>query len=88
METHPALGLSGGLWGVTSEPTTELTIALNGVAVETRARTLADLCAERALAEQAIATAVNGTFVPRGNRQAWVLAPGDRVEILSPRQGG
>lgn len=35
-----------------------------------------------------IATAVNGEIVRRPDRVACELADGDRVEILSPMQGG
>ncbi|MFN3766024.1 MAG: sulfur carrier protein ThiS [Aliihoeflea sp.] len=35
-----------------------------------------------------IATAVNGEIVRRAERNAYALADGDRVEILSPMQGG
>lgn len=35
-----------------------------------------------------IATAVNGELVRRPDREACALADGDRVEILSPMQGG
>lgn len=36
----------------------------------------------------AIATALNGQFVPRDARATTALAPGDRLEILAPMQGG
>lgn len=36
----------------------------------------------------AIATALNGQFVPRDARATTELAPGDRLEILAPMQGG
>ena len=35
-----------------------------------------------------IATAVNGEIVRKPDREACELADGDRVEILSPMQGG
>jgi len=35
-----------------------------------------------------IATAVNGSFVPRSERVATALKNGDRLEILSPMKGG
>ncbi|WP_244906030.1 sulfur carrier protein ThiS [Tistlia consotensis] len=34
------------------------------------------------------ATAVNSEVVPRARRQEAALAEGDRIEILSPMQGG
>jgi sulfur carrier protein len=63
-------------------------IRLNGAPVETRACTLAELVAAEGHAEAAVATAVNGDFVPRQERAATLLAEGDRVEIVAPRQGG
>jgi sulfur carrier protein len=67
-------------------PTTA--IILNGEPVRTGARTLADLVAGQGFAATAVATAVNGAFVPREARAATLLAAGDRVEIVAPRQGG
>jgi sulfur carrier protein len=63
-------------------------IILNGEPVRTGARTLADLVAGQGFAATAVATAVNGAFVPREARAATLLAAGDRVEIVAPRQGG
>jgi sulfur carrier protein len=64
------------------------TILVNGERVATGARTLADLVAEQGFAETAVATAVNGAFVPRAARAAMQLAADDKVEIVAPRQGG
>ncbi|MFZ1104505.1 MAG: sulfur carrier protein ThiS [Hyphomicrobiaceae bacterium] len=63
-------------------------IVLNGERIETPARTLADLIAGQGLAQTAVATAVNGAFVPREARAATLLSGGDKVEIVAPRQGG
>lgn len=35
-----------------------------------------------------VATALNGEFVPRETRADTPLAEGDRLEIITPRQGG
>ena len=64
------------------------TILLNGERIVTEARTLAELVAGQGFAATAVATAVNGDFVPREARAATQLAGGDRVEIVAPRQGG
>jgi len=63
-------------------------IVLNGKPAETIAATLAELVAEQGFAEAAVATALNGAFVARAARAATRLGPGDRVEIVAPRQGG
>lgn len=65
-----------------------LRISVNGEPCTTEARTLAELVAEAGFADARIATAVNGDFVPQRARAARSLAEGDRVEIVSPRQGG
>jgi len=36
----------------------------------------------------AVATALNGIFVPREARSATKLTDGDRLEVLAPMQGG
>jgi sulfur carrier protein len=63
-------------------------IVLNGEQIETAARTLAELVAGQGFAQTAVATAVNGAFVPREARAATLLSGGDKVEIVAPRQGG
>ena len=63
-------------------------IVLNGRPASTSAATLAALVDAQALQDRKIATALNGRFVPTAERATTVLAAGDRVEILSPRQGG
>ncbi len=65
-----------------------LRIVLNGETYETGAEVLDELVAEVADAGAKVATAVNGDFVPERERAGRLLAHGDRVEILSPRQGG
>ena len=63
-------------------------IELNGAHITTQAATLAELVTERALQAEAVATALNGAFVPRGMRAGTALTPGMKVEILTPMQGG
>jgi sulfur carrier protein len=63
-------------------------ITVNGAAVTAAAGTLAALVAEQGFAGVKVATAVNGEFVPERRRAEATLADGDRVEILSVRQGG
>jgi len=65
-----------------------LRVSLNGEPRITEARTLAELVVEAGFAEAKIATAINGVFVPQSARADRVIAEGDRVEIVSPRQGG
>ena len=65
------------------------TITVNGErrTVEDQA-TLADLVSTLGQAPQALATAVNGEFVPRGARAGVQLREGDAVFTFQPIQGG
>jgi sulfur carrier protein len=63
-------------------------LLVNGRKAESEARTLAALVEERGLANAKVATAVNGQFVPEARRATTKLDRGDRVEIVSARQGG
>jgi sulfur carrier protein len=63
-------------------------ITLNGEEREVAGQTLAALVDEAGLGPRKIATALNGAFVPAPERAKTRLAEGDRVEILSPMQGG
>ena len=65
-----------------------LRVSVNGELRTTAARTLAELVVEAGFAEAKIATALNGVFVPQAARAERLIAEGDRVEIVSPRQGG
>ena len=63
-------------------------IEVNGEVVETAAATLTELLAALGYENRKIATARNGDFVPERKRGTTELAPGDRIEIVAPRQGG
>lgn len=63
-------------------------IDLNGATTEIVARTLADALAELGYGGNALATALNGQFVPAALRPDTPLRDGDRVEVLAPMQGG
>lgn len=65
-----------------------MTLSINGQPAEPAARTLAELVEELGLGEAKVATALNGAFVPARARAETTLMAGDRVEIVSPRQGG
>ena len=66
-----------------------IAVTLNG---ETRQlppdATLADLVASLGAAPAALATAVNGSFVPRAGRDACLLQDGDAVFTFQPITGG
>lgn len=63
-------------------------IEVNGEPRETRAASLAEALVELGLSEATVATALNGDFVPRGERAGARLSDGDRIEIVAPMKGG
>lgn len=63
-------------------------IMVNGTATEVRADTLALVLEELGYGDARVATAVNESFVSAAARDRTMLASGDRVEIVTPRQGG
>jgi len=63
-------------------------IMVNGAPTELRADTLAAALDELGYAGARVATALNESFVPAAARADRPLAPGDRLEILAPKQGG
>jgi sulfur carrier protein len=63
-------------------------LVVNGEDREIEATTLSDALAALDYGEAKVATAVNGEFVPARSREATPVKDGDRIEILSPRQGG
>lgn len=63
-------------------------IEVNGEPQDLAARSLAEAVAELGLAEAVVATALNGDFVPRGERAGTPLRDGDRIEIVAPMKGG
>lgn len=63
-------------------------LEVNGEAREVAATTLAEALEALGFGGMRVATAVNGDFVPASARAATRLAPGDRIEVLAPMQGG
>lgn len=61
---------------------------VNGERQMVSAATLDALLAELGYEPEFLATALNSEFIPADDRCACTLKDGDRVEILSPRQGG
>ena len=65
-----------------------MNIQVNGQWRELAAQDLATALEELGLGGAVLATALNGEFVPVASRQGARLADGDRLEVLSPMQGG
>lgn len=63
-------------------------ITVNGAAHATEAQSLQALLEELGHGTNKVATAVNEAFVPGALRATQTLMHGDRVEIVTPRQGG
>ena len=63
-------------------------ITVNGAPTEVTAATLAAILDELGYGGAKVATAVNECFVPASARAGLTLSPGDRLEIVAPRQGG
>lgn len=65
-----------------------MTFIINGEEQEIAATTLADLLSVLDYEGEWLATAVNGELVHREDRAGFTLGAHDRIEILSPMQGG
>lgn len=63
-------------------------LIVNGEALEAKAQTLDGVLAELGYEGGWYATAVNSEFVPGPERSQTQLSDGDRIEILTPMQGG
>jgi len=65
-----------------------MTIVLNGEVFETKSANLLALLAEIELDEAVVATALNGEFIARDEREETLIGESDRIEVLAPMQGG
>ncbi len=72
--------------GESREPT--FTVQVNGAPQTTSAQTLAQWVDAQGVAPNAVATAVNGQFVPRTLRTQTPLCEGDTVVTFQPIEGG
>lgn len=63
-------------------------ITVNAEPHEVASLTLSTALSELGFDSPTLATAVNGSFVPRSERMDMTLNDGDRLEVLSPMQGG
>ena len=63
-------------------------IRINGQLEDIDADSLDAALTQLGYGDAKVATAVNGEFVPEGNRSTYVLQDGDRLEVLAPMQGG
>ncbi|WP_447937708.1 sulfur carrier protein ThiS [Thermomonas fusca] len=63
-------------------------LQVNGESRAIEATKLAQALLELGYHEAHVATALNGVFVPAGQRGAQALRDGDALEVLAPMQGG
>lgn len=63
-------------------------ITVNGEATDVTADALPAVLEELGYGGRKVATALNEEFVPLAARDGATLSPGDRLEIVAPRQGG
>ena len=63
-------------------------LTVNGEVLEFASTTLASLLVALDYEGDWLATAVNSEIVHKANRALFQLSDGDRIEILSPMQGG
>ncbi len=65
-----------------------ITVVVNGKPESTTARTLQDWVDARGVLPAALATAINGQFVPRSQRAQQALHEGDAILTFQPIEGG
>ncbi|MEQ1697028.1 MAG: sulfur carrier protein ThiS [Hyphomicrobiaceae bacterium] len=65
-----------------------LELTINGERQAVEAVTLDAALIELGFGSAKVATALNGNFVPVGRRAGVLLKAGDRIEIVTARQGG
>lgn len=65
-----------------------MNLIVNAQPCEVASTTLAEALPELGFTSPALATALNGQFIPREARAATALKEGDRLEVLAPMQGG
>ena len=63
-------------------------IMVNGTPAEFVCEALPEVLHELGYGDERVATAVNERFVPAAARSGVTLFPGDRLEVVAPRQGG
>ncbi|QTN30201.1 sulfur carrier protein ThiS [Rhodoferax sp. AJA081-3] len=71
-----------------AEASTTITLTVNGGLHTTTARTLAQWVEQQGQLPQAVATALNGEFVPRNLRATQTLSDGDTIITFQPIEGG
>jgi sulfur carrier protein len=63
-------------------------IFVNGEKITQDFKTLYDVCLAFSDDSEAVATALNGDFVPKSSRKITLIQNGDTIEIIAPLEGG
>ncbi|WP_196138719.1 sulfur carrier protein ThiS [Aliikangiella sp. G2MR2-5] len=63
-------------------------VIVNGQITDVVESNLAEFLSARQNAQSSFAVALNETFVPKAEYQNTLLKEGDRIELVSPMQGG
>jgi sulfur carrier protein len=71
-----------------ADASTTIKLTVNGSMHTTTARTLAQWVEQQGQLPQAVATALNGEFVPRNLRATQTLTDGDTIITFQPIEGG
>ena len=64
------------------------TVFINGQAQQTLSQNLQQLLTEMQFDIAAIATAIDGNFVPKSQYLSTEIVHGQKIEVLAPMQGG
>ncbi len=65
-----------------------MNVVINGETKTTNSKNLAELLVEQSYTGDTIATAINGVFVAKSDREKTVLTDNCAIEIVAPMQGG
>ena len=63
-------------------------LRVNDQQTEVRSAVLSEALVELGYRDAVVATAINGTFVPKSLRSETKLNAGDQLDIVAPMQGG
>ncbi len=89
MTASPTAPLAPNAEGATHATTpASINLVVNGATQATTAHTVAQWVEAQGLAGNAMATAVNGQFVPRALRAQCNLGEGDTILTFQPIEGG
>ncbi|MEM1370628.1 MAG: sulfur carrier protein ThiS [Pseudomonadota bacterium] len=66
----------------------EVVVRINGTEQRIVSASLQEVLQQAGFEHAHVATAVNGAFVARDDRESCTIVAGDEIEVVTPRQGG